>query len=361
MTRTHRARFILLPLLLLTTLFLSACDIGMRRDIPIEMRRADHVEATPAGKLAAADMSISGPYTHGNLSVFLIHGKGSPSHGNYVTLEEALARKKVVVHETGSVNTLEVENLSDDEVFIHAGEIVKGGQQDRMLASDMILTPKSGRVPIDAFCVEHGRWSQRGDEKSDEFASSGYYVPDKETKLAAKSEGDQGKVWSNVEKAQRKLSANLSADVASPESETSLQLTLENRYVHENAEEYMAALEGIVEGKNDVIGYAFAINGKLNSADAYASGTLFRKLWPALLRSSAVEAIAESEGSTQSAAITREDVRAFLTEAIAGEASARVLNERNRLLTSESEKYIVFETRDTKSDSAWVHRNYLVK
>ena len=42
-----------------------------------------------------------------------------------------------------------------------------------------------------------------------------------------------------------------------------------------------------------VIGYAFAINGKVNSADVYASHELFQKLWPKLLESSAVEAFSE--------------------------------------------------------------------
>ena len=42
-----------------------------------------------------------------------------------------------------------------------------------------------------------------------------------------------------------------------------------------------------------MIGYVFAINGHINSADVYASRALFLKLWPKLLEASAVEAIAE--------------------------------------------------------------------
>jgi hypothetical protein len=54
-----------------------------------------------------------------------------------------------VVYETGNVNTLQVENLSPtDDVFIHAGEIVMGGKQDRTFGVDMIVQAKSGKVSI---------------------------------------------------------------------------------------------------------------------------------------------------------------------------------------------------------------------
>ncbi len=50
----------------------------------------------------------------------------------------AMARKVVIVHETQEVNELAVENVSrTEEVFIQAGDIVKGGQQDRVLAVDL--------------------------------------------------------------------------------------------------------------------------------------------------------------------------------------------------------------------------------
>ena len=38
------------------------------------------------------------------------------------------------------------------------------------------------------------------------------------------------------------------------------------------------ALSGILQNKSDVIGYVFAINGHVNSADVYASRALFAKL-----------------------------------------------------------------------------------
>src|SRR5438477_3660806 len=108
--------------------------------------------------------SLTGPYTHENLTVFLIHGGDQSGGKTYLTLQEALDQKKVVVHETGNVNELSVENVSDEPVYIQSGEIVKGGRQDRTLGTDMILVKSMGNMPIASFCVEHGRWTGRGAE-----------------------------------------------------------------------------------------------------------------------------------------------------------------------------------------------------
>src|SRR5438046_116 len=94
------------------------------------------------------DVTVSGPFTHANLTIFPIHGKDTVTGRKLLTLQEALEQKKVVVHETSTVNELSVENVADDaEVFIQSGDIVKGGRQDRLLATDLIVPPKSGKVP----------------------------------------------------------------------------------------------------------------------------------------------------------------------------------------------------------------------
>src|SRR6266550_5097087 len=56
---------------------------------------------------AANDYRLSGPYTHNNLSIFLIHSKTTTTRmKSFLTLQEALEQKKVVVYETQSVNEL---------------------------------------------------------------------------------------------------------------------------------------------------------------------------------------------------------------------------------------------------------------
>ncbi|HJZ80568.1 MAG TPA: DUF6569 family protein, partial [Pyrinomonadaceae bacterium] len=236
---------------------------------------------------------LEGPFTHGNLSVFLIHGKDRIKGATFITLQEALVQRKVIVRETRSVNELTIENVSSEEVYVQSGDIVKGGAQDRMFATDLILPPRSGKVPISAFCVENGRWSQRGNESSTVFNSSANSVASREVKLAAKMKESQGDVWKEVSVAQDKLSTNVGQRVNGAASPSSFQLALENQQVQANADNYVNALDGLLDTRPDVIGYAFAINGRINSADVYASSALFRKLWPKLLKASAIEAVAE--------------------------------------------------------------------
>ena len=95
------------------------------------------------------------------------------------------ARGRAVVHETGEVNTLSVENLSADyELFIQDGDMVRGGRQDRLIAIDMLVPPRSGKVPLPAHCVESGRWTGRGDEDTKQFNKSDQFAVGNELRLA---------------------------------------------------------------------------------------------------------------------------------------------------------------------------------
>src|SRR5688572_24979285 len=105
--------------------------------------------------------AVSPPYICDNLAIFLIYGEEKMPEASPLTLQEALEQKKLVVHETGNVNELAIENLSLEEVYVQAGDIVKGGLQDRVFAFDVIVPAHSGKVPTGAFCVEQGRWRPR--------------------------------------------------------------------------------------------------------------------------------------------------------------------------------------------------------
>jgi hypothetical protein len=303
---------------------------------------------------------LEGPFTQGNLTVFLIHGKDKIKGQTFITLQEALVQRKVIVRETRSVNELSIENISSEEVFVQSGDIVKGGQQDRMLVVDLILPPRSGKIPIAAFCVENGRWSRRGNEAVTTFNSSSNTVASREVKLAAKARGSQGEVWREVAAAQDKLSANVGGNVKNDASPTSFQLALENKEVQKTAENYIDALSGIVNRKTDVIGYVFAINGKINSADIYASSVLFKKLWPKLLKASAIEAIAELRRGEKFSAPPADAVRGFLDDS-KGTEKEKDVSSRVQTVTRESSGSVFFETRDKAKSNVWVHRNVIKK
>ncbi|MEP7213226.1 MAG: DUF6569 family protein [Acidobacteriota bacterium] len=318
----------------------------------------------PATTAARREGQLSGPYTYKNLSVYLIHGENAQNGKTPLTLEEAMSRKQVVVHETEDVNELAIENVSQkDEVYVQAGDIVKGGKQDRFLAVDLIVPAMSGRLPIDSFCVEHGRWTARGSESSMQFESSTNYAPSKDMKLAAKSTRSQTEVWTRVAESQSKLSAATNTNTASSVSNSSLPLTLENSRVRSDSAEYVDALADIVESKPDVIGFLFAINGEINSADTYGSGDLFIKLWPKLLKAAAIEAVAESDhAAPPEANVPKLQMTAIESFFEFAESAAitdkRQITDRILMLTRETKTSALFESHDR---GTLLHRNYIMK
>ena len=362
--------------------------------------RAAWVMLTAAAGLFAAGASaaepeayrISGAVVHENLAIYFVHGKSADGTVP-LTLQEALANGSAVVRETGSVNQLEVENTGDSEVFIQSGDIVKGGRQDRVLTVSLIVPPHSGAMPIASFCVEQGRWTGRGREDAHRFESASAAVPSREAKIAMKmpmaaappagsapSAGAgshpaylssldvsrrQQEVWKDVANIQNKLSQAVAAPVAMPESRSSLQLSLENEKLKDAQAGYMKALQPAGEAGDDIIGYVFAINGKLNSADLYPSNGLFRKMWPKLLAANAVEAIGGKPTGASAALPSNEDVLAFLKSAEAGKAVQQPLVGGNKLETRDAAGALFFETERVpaapSANATWVHRNYIAK
>ncbi len=343
-------------------------------------------------------MRISGPFTHENIAIYFFHGPSAPGPVP-LTLQEALERGQVTVYETGSVSQLSIENTGSEEVFVQAGDIVKGGRQDRVLTVSLVLPPKSGKMNISAYCVERGRWAQRGSEHAGTFASATSSMPSRDAKLAIltppperqqaqyRPAGEapsglnstfgripiqglpdgggaisrQSEVWASVADAQRKLSANLGAPVAAPQSASSLQLSLENERLAEARAAYIAALKAAGESGDDIVGYAFAINGQINSAEMYPSNGLFRKMWPKLLEASATEAIAEKNATAQAVAPApaADMVRTFLKEAEDGRARTTPVGDRLVREARDADKAVYMET--ARAAGGFIHRSYVAK
>jgi hypothetical protein len=318
--------------------------------------------AVPPGhtEIQLSNYRLSGPYQHENLTIFLVHGPDQPGSRLYTPLQEAMERKLVIVHETSDVNELAIENVSaTEEVFVQAGDIVKGGQQDRVLAVDLIVPAKSGRMPISAFCVEHSRWRQRGAESADHFTLT-EMVATPSLGRAIKGAVSQAGVWSEVDRSQEKLSASVASNVRSNVSESSLQLTLENQKVQDATAAYLNKLSSIVKGPKDVIGFALAINNNLSSAEVYSSNAMFKRLWPRLLKAAAVEAVAERPLNKEIKPVSIAATGEFLLTSEQGTETLNEVTPRTHMVRREATKSLFFETRDMAHHGAWIHRSYLI-
>ncbi len=308
----------------------------------------------------AGDYRITGPYEFSNLKIFLIHAPDAPDSLVYTSLQDAMVRDLVRVHETGDVNQIAIENVSEfEEVFVQAGDIVKGGNQDRVMAVDLVVPAKSGIVPIAAYCVEQSRWQARGAEPADHFTITDN-VAHNALLQAIKDIGSQIKVWVQVKAAQEQVGAGVARNISSEESATSLPLALENDAVQEATAAYTKNLYAVTERSDDVIGFVFAINDEIKSGDVYSSNMMFKKFWHRLLKAAAVEAVASPPRSAVAReALSIETVGSFLSEAEGGEQFVTEVNERTQSVKRTTERSLFFESRDSGYGHVWIHRSYL--
>ena len=353
----------------------------------------------------ADEIRLSGPYEHDNLALYFVHGKSAEGPVP-LTLDEALARDRVVVHETGTVAELKIENTGEEDVLVHAGDIVKGGKQDRVVTTTFILKPKSGATPLAVFCVESGRWAARGSESVAAFASAEEMMPSREAKMAmkrslaghdeeferrprafsaerearrqAREQGEspaeieqsqsafedgegpanyQSEIWSRVGEIQDKLSRIVGAKVAASASESSLQLALENERLAKAQQAYVDALKERGETADDVVGLVFAVNGHINSADIYGSNGLFKKLWAKLLKASATEALSHKDDPSKDPAPSIETVQAFLESS--SSAKEDTLEPVAGVKLKARETSAVFDSETESASGALLHRNVL--
>jgi hypothetical protein len=382
------------------------------RFAPIALAAAGLGMASLATAAPDPALKISAPIAHENLTVYLVRGS-SISGPTPATLEEALSKGSVIVHETGNVRELKIENTGTEPVFIQFGDLVKGGQQDRVLTTSLLIPPRSGQIAIGAYCVEQGRWNSRGTEDVTKFSASNAQLFSRTAKLAIARapvaearaargappsedrrawrdrigsaephinqvrppseppsrdaqrivqgtrpyvRSGQGDVWDSVAAAQTQLTARLAAPMASEKSKSSLQLTLENERLQKAQADFVTALEAKGLAGDDVVGVVIAINGKIAGADLYPSNGLFRKMWPKLVRAAATEALASSaKEAPPSPSIAH--VEEFLSAPDGGEANTRALGDIAQHETKESLDVLKVEART--SDGRWIHRNFL--
>ena len=318
---------------------------------------------TPDGPKAAAltpaDYAFSGPYRHENLTVFFVHGPNQIDSDEFLTLAEAIGGKTLIIHETGNVGELSVENVGTAPVFIQSGEIVRGGKQDRVLRYDLIVTAGSGKKPLQSFCVESGRWSARGGESAGAFGSSSNAAPSAGMRTTVLKDGDQSKVWGKVAEAQDKLGKNVGGSVRAAESASSMELTLEHERVKDAVQAYIDELSKAPQGKADVIGLVVAVNGEVESVDVYGSRVLFEKLWPKLLKAAAVNAVAQRDKDKPVAEVAEADVKTFIKDAQEGKQSIEVISDTTVMQAIDNDESFSYEASDNKGNT--LHRGYLKK
>jgi hypothetical protein len=331
---------------------------------------------SPPTKLDA--YRLTGPRRRGNLAVYLIHEKNARGGDlDCLVLEEAVRSGALKISEKGEgaeVNELQIENTGEKPVYLQAGDTVKGGQQDRTIAVDFILPPKSGKRTVDAFCVEPGRWSTRSESPAGSgpltgatfgLAAAPTPVASKEQKLAVRLSKDQSKVWEAGEKVNRDLKVSkvkeataMGLTVELEEAKNSYVEAVEDPGIAKKVDEAVADLVKIVDGQPEAVGAAFCVNGTLQNAEIYSATGLFRKLWPKLLRAAVVEALAKSADAAATAPPSAGDLEKSLAAFSGQEGRTEARPDGPVVRIFEKEHAVLF---DTEHQGALLHRQLLTK
>ncbi len=206
--------------------------------------------------------------------------------------------------DSGAVNTLTVQNKSQDTVFLMAGDIVQGGKQDRVLAVDMVIPPRT-ITDIAVFCVEPNRWEYNDPQNEDTpdlaivndhqaeqnkkiFAFTGYYnVASNDLRKTMKQTNNQQAVWNKV--------GDLTS-INHAESSTGTYANLENSptYTKERSD-YLAFFTDKFQHRDDVVGMIVVSGGKILGTDIFTHPDLFKKQYDVLIHSYITEAISNGK------------------------------------------------------------------
>src|SRR5208337_2301026 len=284
-----------------------------------------------------SDWRLLEPISYENLTVFPVVSSSGYDTGAFLTLEEGLSSGEVIVREQGaetmirnrgnerpipqsyggpSVNQLVLLNRSKRPLLLLSGELVSGGKQDRIIAKDRLVAPGSDPLPLNVFCVEHGRWSagtqfnaantivhpsvreQAADKKSQSAVWEAVAVGSMAaaTPRPAAGSGSAGTAGSSTTPrvSQSELSAAIREEAP---TESYAKLYASRRVgasvdvlVEEIQRRFRKETSGL-KGER-VVGVVVAYGGEVAWSDIFASGDLFNAYWNKLVRSYAIEAVA---------------------------------------------------------------------
>lgn len=333
---------------------------------------------------------------YGNLVLYPIAAGLSTRPADVITLDEGIKQGTVVITESGStppllrsrpggnsrpgfggigqsrtgiqmqgynpssqVNTLWLTNSSGKTLLLIAGEMVVGGQQDRIIQKDGLIPPSKEPVDLAVFCVEHGRWSGQSsfgvsvvsaDPALAGGMGGGAFAAPGGGRGAAEVAQSQSVVWDKV----AKQTTTLGNDSATG--------TYRANYVSAKTSASIAKYVQAIDAKfpiKDAAGVVVAVNHKLVWMDRFDSKATFAKYWPKLLKSYALEAMAEPgrAGANPSYAEAMK-----FAESREGNATFEGTERLSKLTRIETPTTVLYELEDLQADPPIVvHANKVAK
>ncbi len=187
---------------------------------------------------------------------------------------------------------LYITNHSQDTIFVMAGEVLKGGRQDRVIAQDMIIPPSNNKMELPVFCAEKDRWYYRS--KSGKDFDQYFAVSSLKVRKAVSELSDQAAVWDAI--ADIQLTNNIDSQTkAYSDLMASMGFNQEQEeymaYFTKSLEDKMSATKGQNNANEKIVGVIVATGGNIIGCDIFATHDLFVQQYEGLLHSYTTDAI----------------------------------------------------------------------
>ena len=261
-------------------------------------READAVTGREVMELIE-DLEVGEPIRHKTIVIVPLYSQCIKDYRHYTTLDEAVDNGWLEITEVegGQVPKVSMTNRSGRCVFIMGGEILTGCKQDRLVGRDVLLGPGSRNVVVPVYCVEQGRWTY---ESQTFYSKRNLGTPTLRAE-GQKASGDaQANIWSDV---------GMTCDRAGARSRSSrFQEVYESEVAAPAIKRAERELGDLPRLYPDAIGAVIGVGNSIVSVDIFANPGLFGRLWPKILRSSALAAACDASGGS----IDQQDAIRFL-------------------------------------------------
>jgi len=268
---------------------------------------ADKAAQAPEVKTLLGGLVVDPARVYKNMLVFPIRYEGRQAPGNWETMDRAVqaGHLKILEKERAQVSEVQMENVSDVTVFLMSGEIIKGGQQTRVIRQDTVIEPKQ-KAAVPVFCVEPHRWTGKR-----EFESSRNLVPSSVRQTIQAGAG-QSEVWQQA--------GERSSALAAPSATGNLDESLNSEKVQKDFDEAHKALGHFSPPETIGIAIADARTGRVVGLEVFGRRDLFENLQDKLVEGYAVDVVLTAGGPAPESkpAIGEKEVAEFIRQALAG-------------------------------------------
>jgi len=315
----------------------SEMGTGIRTVLPMVF--ADEMEADWKRvkiEQAIGDAKYGSQNTDGSCSIrdFIVTIREAAATSRLM-LERAAAAKWNVPASECKASNHQVIHKSGKKLVLLSGEIVSGGKQDRIVQQDTLIRPSKEAVNLNVFCVEHGRWVEKSSHFAPAAGGAGG-LADPSVRGRAQHEKSQAAVWNQVDESLGKLKTD--------NATKTYQANLNNAGVQKSVDAYVKAIQSKL-ALDKVMGVAVAVNGRMVWMDCFSDNQMFRKYWPKMIKSYALEALQAVERTPTPKPPTYDEAMRY-AEARDGKKTYEAEDGVWKLTKIEAKSHVIYELED---------------